>query len=58
MSKWTHPICVECYVAREPGRAPIRVQDAPEETCCFCGKPTTDGIYCRADPTGLVCKHE
>jgi hypothetical protein len=27
------------------------------ERCCYCGAPTTDGIYVRADPN-LVAAHE
>ena len=44
-----HVICAACYSEREPGREPIRVRDDAEDTCCFCGARTSDGIYYRAE---------
>jgi len=49
-SRWTHPICGDCYSLAEPGRFPTRVAEAEPEDCCFCGDPTESGIYYRADP--------
>ncbi len=49
-SKWTHPICVKDYAVMEPGREPARFHDPEPEDCCWCGDPTVDGIYYRANP--------
>lgn len=58
MSRWTHPICEQCYTDRDPEREPVRIkqQYREEETCYFCGKKNKDGIYYRADPDD-VAKH-
>jgi hypothetical protein len=55
MPSWTHPICLACYAQKEPGCSPVRLhrEFADEERCCFCGQPTTDGIYYRADPRAV-----
>jgi hypothetical protein len=58
MSRWIHSICEDCYEEQEPGRKPVRVREPEEETCCFCGKPTTDGIFYRFDPSKLKCEHD
>ena len=48
---WTQPICSPCWEARNPGREPIRLKNLLEqETCCWCGNPTQDGIFVRVDP--------
>jgi len=54
-SRWTHPICSDCYRVEEPGRQPaqIRPEYATAERCCFCGETTNEGIYYRKDPTVL-----
>lgn len=63
-SKWTHAICWACWERRtnergENGREPGRVIDAPTETCCWCGRDTSFGIYTREDPTKVTrCDHE
>ena len=49
-SKWTHPICALDYAVMEPGRTPTTLIDDEVMTCCWCGKPTSAGIYFRADP--------
>ena len=49
-SKWTHPVCYLDYSVLEPNRTPTRIQDGDSETCCWCGMPTSSGIYYRADP--------
>lgn len=54
-SPWTHAICASCWAALHPDREPIRVTDAPLDTCCYCGNPSTSGIYVRADPTTTPC---
>jgi hypothetical protein len=61
---WTHAICGECWIQTkwpdENGefRGPVRVMDAPKETCCFCGRKTRVGIYVREDPAKLACTHD
>jgi hypothetical protein len=47
---WTQPICRACYAERHPDREPACFVDERPETCCDCGKQTTDGIYYRVDP--------
>lgn len=57
-SKWTHPMCDQCWGERQPGRVPHRlVEDVREdEVCCFCGKETRSGIYVREDPALTTCE--
>jgi hypothetical protein len=47
---WTQPSCLECWIARNPGRLATRVKDAERESCVYCGEGTEDGIYVRIDP--------
>lgn len=54
--KWTHAICEPCWRKREPGRTPVRVLVGQEESCCFCGDPTREGIYVRSNNKGLLCE--
>jgi hypothetical protein len=55
-SNWTHPSCEPCYGALAFGREPVRIAEhfREQERCCFCGGPTRDGIYVRADPRLLA----
>jgi hypothetical protein len=58
MSRWTHSICERCWLVREGLRPPLRLNLAESETCCFCGKPTQEGIYVREDPNKAQhCAH-
>jgi len=50
---FTQPICRPCWDQREPGADPVRIPDAPRETCAFCGKPSSAGIYTRVDPSSV-----
>lgn len=47
---WTHLMCVACWIDKNPGRQPHRLSEPQKETCAWCGKENTDGIYMRADP--------
>jgi hypothetical protein len=49
-SRWTHNICAACWNAKNPDREAHAAHNMPAEFCCFCGKPTTAGIYLRHDP--------
>jgi hypothetical protein len=53
---WTHLICENCWRKREPKREPVRLINAEEEKCCFCGSLTKSGIYVRENPNFLLCK--
>lgn len=55
---WTQPICSFCYNSRYPGREPLRIADDGYEKCCDCGKPTSDGIYFRVDPSTVKFPQE
>lgn len=61
MSAWTHSQCGPCWTAantdEETGevREPVRLNQPPMDTCCFCGMTTAWGIYVREDPEGLIC---
>lgn len=48
---WTQPACAGCFARHNPGRHPLLFTDPDNETCCYCGTPTTSGIYVRVDPT-------
>ncbi len=54
---WTHAICEKCWKQEKGGQIPHRIREAAEEPCCFCGAPTSAGIYLRHDPKLLECKH-
>ena len=41
-----HALCEPCWKQREGARTPVRVK-GQKETCCWCGKLTTAGIYQR-----------
>lgn len=43
-------MCDECWPVHRGDRAPVRVVEAEQETCCYCGGPTTSGIYVRDAP--------
>lgn len=40
-------LCRPCWDEFEPGRVPVVVKDAPEESCAFCEQKTMSGIYRR-----------
>lgn len=48
---WTHSSCRACFNKNFPNRSPHTIVKAAIETCCFCGEPTDEGIYTRADPS-------
>lgn len=50
MANWTQPVCDACYIMVLPGPKPHRLVDAQDETCCYCGKVTSSGIYMRVNP--------
>ncbi len=62
MSRWNHLMCAACWNADE-GNIARSVNTAVEganseaENCCYCGKPTTSGIWTRADPEKMDCHH-
>lgn len=64
MSKgWRHNICLLCWDQQNPTKQPYRVLDqsnAPDETCCYCGRTNRDGIYIRQNPNikELICHGE
>lgn len=47
---WTQPICDPCWISRHPARPSTRLLSPDAETCAFCGRQTTSGIYVRVDP--------
>jgi hypothetical protein len=55
-SRWTHAICVSCWKLRNGERDPVGLKDPEVETCCFCGKKTSSGVYVRFDPAETLCK--
>jgi hypothetical protein len=66
MSGWNHLICDDCWASREGDREPCRVRGEaeadgaeapPAPACCFCGDPTTSGIFVRFDPRAMPCAH-
>lgn len=57
MSNWNHLMCDGCWSDRHPHREPNRLLEPETEPCCFCGTPTTSGIWMRGNPNELSCKH-
>lgn len=47
---WTQPVCGECWRERNPQRLPHRVRGGDLYLCCYCGGPTTRGIFVRVNP--------
>lgn len=59
VSKWSHAICLPCWVVREGDRNPVHLTDPTVVDCCFCGNRTGAGIYVRHDPQEtLHCTHD
>jgi hypothetical protein len=58
VSAWTHACCELCFLRRHPGQTPHRVPTGHRtlETCCYCFKATTGGIYDRENPADARCK--
>jgi hypothetical protein len=59
MSQWTHNICYDCWLDREPESGePVRLLTRPLEICCYCGLKNRNGIYVRDNPKDekLICK--
>jgi hypothetical protein len=53
MSRWTHRICLECWITRNGDREPVRVLNEPPGRCCYCAVMTADGIYVRDNPDAV-----
>lgn len=58
MGRWTHPQCPDCWLKERGNTAPMMMHNAPQETCCWCGQSTREGIYVRHDPALLRCDGE
>jgi hypothetical protein len=59
VSNWTHRICEECWIKRNPERDPVAHRDAYDGTCCVCGVlAPAPAIFFPADPKSLKCKGE
>lgn len=56
ISRFTHPLCNECWEKRHGIRTPTRlvILQRVDETCCCCGTTTKSGIYVRAVPSDLA----
>lgn len=50
MSRWTQPICNDCWDDKHSDKPSPRVNQGDEEQCSYCGKVTVSGIYVRDDP--------
>jgi hypothetical protein len=44
------PMCIPCWHADNPESAPYKREHPDLETCAWCGRYTTSGIYVRVDP--------
>lgn len=54
----SHATCRTCWDAANPDRLPVRLKDF-DETCCFCGARTPDGIFVREQADKVAfCKCE
>lgn len=51
-----HAACDDCWEERNPGREAVRIRDAEEVECCFCGADTSSGIYVRDRGKGFHCQ--
>jgi len=49
-SQLSHAMCAACWNKRSSNHQPTRIVfNIPLELCCYCGTPTKDGIYVRAE---------
>lgn len=55
MSRWTHADCADCFEQRHHHQIAHRVVGAGAESCCYCGKSTSAGMYDRNDPQTTPC---
>lgn len=57
---WTHSCCDNCWTKMKGDRQPVRVVEAEQEECCFCGKSHSAGIFVRHHPADkrLFCNKE
>lgn len=55
---WTQPICISCWVIKNPGRRASRLIDSDSEICAYCGFITESGIYVRDDPANVKFPRE
>lgn len=52
-----HPICVTCWMIRNPTRGlPERRLDTGSYPCCFCDERTAWGLFVRASPGSTPCR--
>ncbi len=58
MVSWMHVICVDCWQDRNGNRQAVTINPPEKKDCCFCGRPTTSGIYIRENPKNLGCTHK
>ncbi len=54
---WNHAVCDACWEKKVPGRDPVRIVEATKEVCCLCGADTQSGIWVRANPANMSCRH-
>jgi hypothetical protein len=50
MTRWTHAVCDECWLEKEPYTEPVRLREPRFDYCGFCARRTESGIYTRCDP--------
>lgn len=55
---WNHQQCYPCWFKEwKLEREPTRFVNGDDLYCCFCGRPTSSGIYRRARPGSGVIPH-
>ncbi len=54
-SKWTHQICVPCWNDKRPENAvdSETYNEGDDETCCYCDRTNSSGIYLKEDPVAV-----
>jgi len=55
MSRFTHSICDDCWDKQHPLKPSIRMKHRIIDTCCFCSKKHSSGIFVRQDPADMPC---
>ena len=49
-SRWTHNICLTCWIKKKGSQQPVHLFGAMPERCCYCNQYNNDSIYYRDDP--------
>lgn len=53
---WRHSICIGCWENKNGPQPPFELNSKETETCCYCGRSHSSGIFVRDDPKEVKCQ--